>query len=271
MILEKITEWAKQNHNVIALIITGSQARKGADEFSDYDIEIIAKNPEEFAKTNDWFSKFGEVVVFLSFDEGQEYPTRLIIYEDGTKVDFTLADESRLNKMKDKLDDLYETGYKVLLDKTGVAKELPQPTKKTTRKLPSKDEYLKTVGEFWFEAFHIPKYLLREDLWVVKYRDWTMKEMLLRMLEWHALSRNRNADVWHIGSKMKDWLEPELWQELGEVFAHFDKQDSWNGLLAEIDLFRKVSKEVAGKLSFEYPEKTDKTISRYIQSYKNRF
>lgn len=271
MILERITEWAKQNHNVIALIMTGSRAIKKIDEFSDYDIEIIAKNPEEFTKTNEWFNKFGKVVVFLSFDEGQDYQTRLIIYEDGTKVDFTLADESRLNRLKEKLDDLYERGYKVLLDKTGITKELPQPTQKTTHKLPSKEEYLKTVSEFWFEAFHIPKYLLRKDLWIVKFRDWTMKEMLLRMLEWHALSKNLNADVWEIGNKMKDWLEPGLWEELNKVFAHFDKQDSWNALLAEINLFRKVSKEVANKLDFEYPEKMDKTISKYIQSHKSHF
>jgi len=271
MVLEKIIDWAKQNNNVIALIMTGSQAKKKVDEFSDYDIEIIAKNPEEFAKTNEWFNKFGKVVVFLPFDEGQDYPTRLIIYEDGAKVDFTLADESRLDRLKERLDDLYERGYKVLLDKTGITKELPQPTKKTTHKLPSKEEYLKTVSEFWFEAFHIPKYLLREDLWVVKFRDWTMKEMLLKMLEWCTLAKNPNTDVWHIGIKMKDWLEPELWQELNKIFAHFDKQDSWNGLLAEINLFRKVSKEVADKLGFEHPEKIDKTISKYIQSYKNRF
>lgn len=270
MILEEITDWATQNENVIALIATGSQARKQVDEFSDYDIEIIARNSKELTETNKWFSKFGKVVVFQSFDEGQDYPTRLVVYEDGTKVDFTLADESRINKMKNKLDDLYDRGYKVLLDKTGITKELPQPTKRAIHKLPSKEEYLETVSEFWFEASHIPKYLLREDLWVVKFRDWTMKELLLRMLEWYTLSKNPNSDVWHIGIKMKDWLEPEMWKELDTIFAHFDVQDSWSGLLAEIGLFRRVSRAVANKLGFEYPEEMDKTISEYILNQKNR-
>lgn len=31
-------------------------------------------------------------------------------------------------------------------------------------------------------------HLLREELWVVKARDWTMKVMLLQMLEWHAVA-----------------------------------------------------------------------------------
>jgi len=271
MSIEKITEWAKQNPNVIALVLTGSQAREQIDEFSDYDIEIISKNPEELKFSTDWFNNFGQVAVFLPFDEGQDYPSRLVVYKDGTKVDFTLADEGRLRSQKEKLDGLYDRGYKIILDKTGITKILPKPTGRASHGLPTKNEYLRAVNEFWFEASHIPKYLLREDLWVVKFRDWTMKEMLLRMLGWHTLSQSPNSDIWHIGSKMKEWLEPEVWKELNGIFSHFDRKDSWKGLLAELSLFRKVSKEVANNLGFEYPEETDKTISRYVQSYKNRF
>ena len=66
------------------------------------------------------------------------------------------------------------------------------------------------MEEFWFEAWHIPKYLKRNDLWVVKFRDWTMKQLLLRMLEWHAIATNGPAlDISHIGVHMKDWTRSD--------------------------------------------------------------
>jgi hypothetical protein len=39
---------------------------------------------------------------------------------------------------------------------------------------------------------HIPPYLARGELWVVKFRDGTMKRMLLRLVEWDALAPSRS-------------------------------------------------------------------------------
>lgn len=38
---------------------------------------------------------------------------------------------------------------------------------------------------------------------VVKFRDWTMKTDLLKMIEWHArATQGDQLDVWYIGTKM---------------------------------------------------------------------
>ncbi len=274
MILDDILEWSKQNNNILAVIITGSHSRddNSVDEFSDYDVELIAKDPQSLKDNNDWFHQFGNVIVFEAFDEGQEYPTRLVIYEDGLKVDFTLADEKRLSNMKiNGLNNLYQRGYRVLLDKQGIADGLPKPVGFPKKELPTEKEYLDVVNEFWFEADRIPKYLIREDLWIVKLRDWTMKEMLLKMLEWYTLSKDPSKDVWHIGNYMKDWIEPEIKDELSQLFSRFNVTESWHDLLATVTLFRRLSKTVAEKLNFKYPEKIDDNISERILSYKNRF
>lgn len=273
MNLEKILEWGKRNENIQAIILTGSHSRNDnkVDEFSDYDIELISKDFRKLADNNGWFHTFGEVIVFQAFNEGQEYPTRLVIYEDGLKIDFTLADEKRLTNMKSELNDLYNRGYKVLLDKENLASNLPKPAGSIRKQLPSENEYLDVVSEFWFEASHIPKYLIREDLWIVKLRDWTMKKMLLKMLEWRTISKDSTKDVWHLGNHSNDWIDPEIKTELQQLFSHFDKQDSWRDLLATIDLFRKLSKTVAENLNFKYPEKIDHNISQHILSYKSRF
>lgn len=273
MNLEKIVDWANQNDNILAVIMTGSHSRDDnkVDEFSDYDIELIAKDFRELADKNDWFHDFGDVIVFQAFDEGQEYPTRLVVYSDGLKVDFTLADEKRIINMKSGLNDLYQRGYKVLLDKQNLTNDLPKASGHIRKELPTEQEYLDAVNEFWFEASHIPKYLIRDELWIVKLRDWTMKQLLLKLLEWHAISLNPDQDVWHLGNHSNDWVDPEIKSELKKLFSHFEKQESWQDLLTTLDLFRRLSKSVAKNLKFQYPEKVDQKISEYILSYSNKF
>jgi len=54
------------------------------------------------------------------------------------------------------LDGLYERGYRVLLDKDGLAGGLPTPSKALPKhSLPARAEFTRTVTEFWFEAAHM--------------------------------------------------------------------------------------------------------------------
>ena len=105
-------------------------------------------------------------------------------------MDYTLAGVDRLSGDVRGLDPLYERGYEVLLDKQGVTQQLPPATEYLILAVPSEDEFAFTVEEFWFEATHMPRYLSRGDLWVVKFRDWTMKCDLLRILEWRAIAQS---------------------------------------------------------------------------------
>jgi aminoglycoside 6-adenylyltransferase len=276
-LLERIVEWAQSNSNVIALVITGSRARRqgeSVDEFSDFDLEIIAENPDQLATNDEWLRSFGPILVYLSLSEGQPFPTRLIFYEDGIKVDFRLCTRERISDMRgaNGLDDLYERGYRVLLDKDGITSGLPEAQGAfPTTKPPTQQEFSAVVNEFWFEAAHIPRYLLRGELWVVKTRDWTMKQLLLQMLEWHAITRQkRPVDVWHIGTHMKDWADEETWQELHAVYSHFDAPDSRTGLTAMTTLFRRLAKEVATAIGIEYPAGPDTSVSGYVAGFQHR-
>ena len=166
---------------------------------------------------------------------------RLTVFDGGQKVDFAVAPLEVLAEQveRGRLSAIYVRGYRVLLDKDGVAARLPRPRGRVTAPpLPDETAFRAVVDEFWFEASEIPKYLARDEPWVVKFRDWTMKT-LLRMLEWHAVAtRGADADVWHIGRHLRDWAAPEFVGRLGIVFGRFDRTDSWQALLATCDLFR---------------------------------
>jgi aminoglycoside 6-adenylyltransferase len=269
-LFELILAWAERDDNVRALILTGSSARDDGrnDEFSDLDLEVIARDPRPLRESDAWFEAFGEIWAMLRFDE-LRYPTRLLIYDGGSKADFTVAGVDRIEEMRDTLDQLYERGYRVLLDKDGVTDRLPVASGRfPVISAPTQPEYDFVVEEFWFEAMHLPRYLTRGDFWVAQFRGWTMKTDLLKMLEWRAVStQSEHVDVWHIGLHLDEWLDDQTYREVHNVFGHFDRDDQWRALLAICELFARVSRETAGALGLAYPESTERSIRSYIASF----
>ena len=127
------------------------------------------------------------------------------------------------------------------------------------------------MSEFWFEAAHMPTYLVRGELWVVKFRDWTMKEMLLRMLEWHSLAtRGPETDTWYIGTKLRRWVDTETWAEVQWVFSRFDRADAWRGLVAMMALFTRLTHETAAALGLDYPAESEQAVTTYVLDFEGQ-
>lgn len=266
--LQSVLGWARTTDAVLALIQTGSLARRDgpADEYSDLDIEIIGSDPDTLARDDDWLRRIGPLITVLRLDAGddQPWPTRLAIYQGGVKIDFTVAGIERLHRMagSEGLDDLYARGYRVLLDKAGIAASLPPPPYRfPVEPLPSQQEFQASVEEFWFEAFHVPRYLARGELWLVKQRDWTMKTLLLRMAQWHALAlHDGNVDVWHNGLRMDQWADRDTWQAMQRIFGRFDTADARRAFEATVRLYGRLGREVAERAGLEYPQACEDQI-----------
>jgi len=275
-LVSRLMTWAETDDNIRAVIQTGSSSRgpDQADRFSDRDIEIIARETAPLLADDAWIHDVGQVMVAEYLDNGPDDPhTRLVFFEGGRKIDFSIAGRSRLDEMTEtgQLNDLYERGYWVLLDKDGLAARLPDPTGAAPRKpLPSAADFAETVSVFWFEAAHLPTYLVRGELWVVKFRDWTMKELLLRMLEWHALAtRSPETDTWYFGTKMRRWVDDKTWAEVGQVFSRFDRADPWRGLVAMMTLFTRLTHETAAVLGLDYPVESERAVSAYVLGFED--
>lgn len=272
-ILNKIIKWAKLEDSVRGLIVEGSIAQDQGDNLSDIDISIFAKDIGPFVKDDSWLSKIANVWVYSAdkyYFGDVLIPTRLVVYEDGIKVDYSLWNIDIVDDLSKA--EYFDTGYKILLDKDNLLENFEKPSlKPKLSKKPTEEEFIHTVNEFWFEAYHVAKYLKREDLWLAKSRDWSIKEMLLKMMEWHTLAKNNwKTDVKWLGKHIKNWLEPEIYNRLNNIFGHFDSEDSWKSLITTIDLFRYLSKETSKLLSFTYPDDVDKNLTGFIDKlYKN--
>jgi aminoglycoside 6-adenylyltransferase len=181
--LEWLISWAEINKNIRGLILSGSKANPfdKTDFLSDYDIAVIGSGLD-FIENDNWLTDLKKywVCVHDKFElAGFEIPTRLVIFNDVLKVDFSFLPTEAITRFiaAKELPDGFNIGYKILLDKEGLLQSLPTPTGAGFEiDRPAETEYLRNQSEFWFEVYHVAKYLARNDLWAAKSRDWSAKK-----------------------------------------------------------------------------------------------
>jgi aminoglycoside 6-adenylyltransferase len=255
--LKHVLAWAEARNDVRLVLRTGSRARPNAlvDAFSDHDLELFVLDPSAFAKGKSWSDDIAPTVISWSTPVDEEnHTTRLALFEGGHKIDFQVFHTSRLTEMAaDGLDDDHERGYDVLLDKDQVADRLPPPSYTSTRNLvPAQGDLEDVATEFWWEAAQIPGDVVRGDLWVLKFRDWTMKEQLLTLMEWEAFGRHQGSqNVGYYGKGLRLWGNPTLYDQLPAIFTGFDETDSLRGLNASAELFMRLSRVVAAAFGLD--------------------
>lgn len=269
-----IISWANQEDAIRALILTGSRAGKqNPDSLADYDLSVFCDSYESYVNSDEWIASLGNVWVWipekLSFND-KTFPTRLVIYEEGVKVDFAFFTMDIFEDLcrKDPLPAEYDRGYKILLDKEGTTKTMAKPAFKGFKQSkPSEEEFLGIINEFWFEVHHVAKYLKREDLWSVKFRSGAIHDnYLLKMIRWNEQAKHDwNLETNPIGKRMQSWVDEKTWNALQGVFAHFDSKDGQQCLMNLMTLFRDLSLETANLIGYRYPQKLDKNISEFVE------
>ena len=99
-----------------------------------------------------------------------------------------------------------------------------------------------------------------------KIKENDLRILMLQMIEWHAKAlHGDDYDVWHGGRFLHEWADQKTLEELKSTFSLYEKADCLSGLLASIDLFRRLSVETADKLKLEYPVDTDYHITNWIR------
>ncbi len=268
---QKIISWGNSHFNIDVILLTGSLATQNkTDTLSDIDVAVFGTS-FNFINDDNWLSAIGKTWVCIHdqfYFEGIDIPTRLTIFEDGLKIDFSFHPIELLISLSNNkvLPDTYRNGYKVLLDKTGITDHLHHPDHKAfyIRK-PGIEAFEKNQNEFWFECYHVAKYLTRNDLWTAKVRDGDAKALILQMLEWRqGAKHNWILTAKTNGREMQNWLEQPLWNTLFNCYAGFDDESSWKALEETLHYYRLVAKEAASLLEFAYNNTLDNNMSAFI-------
>lgn len=267
-LLNNIIEWGKRQAAIRAMILTGSYGGgQPKDKLSDLDVAIFGDGLEAYVSDQAWMQELGEVWVWIPEKTPEGHPTRLVIFSRGRKADFSFLPMEVLEELVSQraLPQLYDQGFRVLVDKAGIAERLPPPRgRHHPMPKPTENDFVSVVREFWFEAWHVARHLYRQDLWHGKFRDWTTKGLLLKMIEWHARSRHDwNYDTRYLGVDMRRWLDGKTWQQLHQTFGRFDAEDSWQALEATTTLFSELAGEVARDLGYRYPQDVEDNVRSF--------
>ena len=276
-VLGKVVRWAENNPLVRAVILESSRAVEHAplDRFSDYDILLVVAETRPFSEDNEWQRFFGEPLTrFGDAKETLGFTTyfRLVFYQDHTKIDFAVWPVELLREVVERQEstDLLDWGYRVLLDKDGLAARLPAPMRTAhIPKKPTEREYLALIEEFWWEATYAAKNLWRDELVMARYNlDIVMRsELLLPMLEWRIeLDRDWSWKPGMAGRGLKRALPPDLWTAFERTYAGPGIPENWDALFATTALFRRVAREVGQALGYAYPEDMDRGVSAYLEA-----
>ena len=277
--LQKIIALGERDDSIRAMIMTSTRCDPNAplDVFSDYDIEIFTEDPDAFGKSDEWLESLGPVLVSLLLRQDWADPpyqgwSRLVVFEDGTKVDLQLNHLQRLKDFAESLPDHYDIGYTVLLDKDGLTASLKPPTYRAfIPNAPTEAEYHRVVNGFWWNSTYVSKYLWRGDMMAAKFMldHGLIQDGVRTMLEWSIeVDRGWNWRPGHYGKGIKKALDPGTYRELAEVYAGGDIEELWESFFRAAALFRKVAVRVGEALGYEYLHDLDRRVMIYHQTVR---
>lgn len=276
--LQNIINWGENNEDIRVVLLTSSLVNPLAlvDDLSDLDIEFVFENNEKYAENNLWLQNFGHPIAMIEEDDscfGGKHAMKMVLYEDGVKVDFKLYSKSKfINDINlTHLPEDWDIGYEVLLDKDGLTKDMKRPSYRVSIiKKPTEAQFQTLFKDFWWDTTYVSKCLKREDLFYAKFMFGEIRtNYLTPLIEFYIAS---NHD-WNIttnkhGRLFKQYLSPEIWTKIEATFSGSDIEENWNALFAMMDLVQDLGTQLCEMLKFNYPEKLEKDIRKYTTDLK---
>ena len=273
--LDIILTYAAGHDEIKVVGIEGSRIHPKItkDALQDYDITYIVTNMNTFIKDEEWLDIFGKRI-FMQKPEGMtlyepqlgNWFSYLMLLEDGNRIDLKIVPVEEI--------DLYlysESLIKILLDKDNMVGEIPMPSNETYLiKLPTPQHFEDCCNEFWWVSTYVAKGLCRKEfLYATDYLNQTLRTELYRMISWNVgIETDFSESIGKSQRFLEQRVSKELWDRIIDTYKMHSYEDLWQTLFLLQDLFREVSKEVAEKLEFPYPE-YDENITKYIKNLQH--
>src|SRR5262245_34505275 len=90
-IINKIMRWAQNEEPIKVMILQGSFAAGLGDRYSDYDLALFCSHFDLYVRDDEWLKSIAPVWINVpeKLHHGEHvFPTRLVIFSGGVKVDF---------------------------------------------------------------------------------------------------------------------------------------------------------------------------------------
>jgi aminoglycoside 6-adenylyltransferase len=279
-VLKRLVAWAETQPSVRALILTSSRARadETADELSDYDVIVAVVDADTFLRDGGYALAYARPLARWGDEHevlGLRTTFRGVVYEDGTKIDFTIWPAELLARVAEEetLPEDLDVGYRVLMDKDGHAASWKPPTYRAhVPPRPTPDAYRALVEEFWWTSTYVAKSLWRGEVVFAKVvLDYYMKlGVLRRFLEWRIeIEHGWNVRPGVLGRGLERLLPPDLVEALHGTYVGAGIDENWDALFATAELFRRVAIEVGDALGYEYPQEVDDGVTAHLHAVRD--
>ncbi|BAP30011.1 streptomycin adenylyltransferase superfamily [Chryseobacterium sp. StRB126] len=278
--LQQIIHWAENNPDIRTVLLTSSLVNPYApvDDFSDLDIELVFESRKSYEDHNEWIKLFGEPISMVEENDTAfdgKHAMKMVLYRDHIKVDFKLYQVSEFSEevKEETLPEDWDLGYKVLVDKDGLTKNLKAPTYQTIMiHQPTEKEFKQLLNDFWWDTTYVAKCLKRGDIFYAKFMSENIlrSDYLVPLIEWHIAGSDnwKNITTNKHGRLFKKYLSAELWSRVEATFSGSNIEENWAALFAFADLVHELGVALSEKLNFEYPFKHEKDIRNYLAEVK---
>ena len=276
---QRVVAWCEARRDIRAALVVGSRARDDhpADDWADLDVGIVCEKPARYLKDLGWLARIGTPLVASMDPSGV---TVHVLFEDGADGGFAfiplgtvktalrllpiamrfpgvaraLPGGKAILRSVEEAKEYYRRGSRIIIDKDGLGARMMAlfPATSVAAEPPSAEEFAGSVRQFWFAAVWMAKHLRRGELWrtLGESGEGQLRVLLLRMIEWRTRAdRGWDVDVWENGRFIEEWAAPETLAALRGVLSHYDEAYAWRSLDAAMDLFARLSQDVASRLN----------------------
>lgn len=275
--LETIIDWSKSNKDIRTALLTSSLVNPLApiDEHSDLDIELVFEDNAKYISSKDWINLLGNPIAMIeenesSFDD--KHAMKMVLYDDYIKVDFKLYSVPNFLEQVDQneLCEDWDIGYKVLIDKDGITKNMKEATHQVSIiKKPTEQKFKQLLNDFWWDTTYVAKCLARDEIFYAKFMAESniRTDYIIPLIEWHIANQHDwNITTNKYGRLFKKYLTSEIWEKIEQTFSGKNINENWNALFAMADLVSEIGTDLSEKLNYEYPFKLETDIRKYLNA-----
>ena len=267
---DRVHAWAAAHPDIQAAVAFGSTERadRPADAWSDVDLLFVV------ADAGPWFADLSWVDAIAPSWVRLVTPAPIpgidvvqVVFAGGYDADLIPVDARGLAALADPdvAAEVFGHGARVVFDRAGVAPPIPTTTRPAVT-LPDAAAFDQVVSTWLFQLVWATKRLRRGELWRAHDDiDDYLRDRLLTMLEWHALTRGV-SEVFPDARRLERWLPADVAADLPETFARYDPASIAEALRRSHALFRRMALEVAERVGFAYPVDADAAIAAWMEA-----
>jgi aminoglycoside 6-adenylyltransferase len=277
--LDLILRVAEEDERIRAVYMNGSRTNPNVpkDIFQDYDIVYVVTETASFIEDENWISIFGDILMLqepdkmdkqigmeMDFEQSYGY---LMLFTDGNRMDLRIGTQDSMISayVSDKL-------TVPLLDKDNILPNIPLPTDIDYRvKKPSEAMFESCTNNFWWCLQNVAKGIWRDELPYAKWMfEYTTRASLDQMVSWWiGTNQDFQVSTGKMGKYFKNYLPQTYWEMYKETYSGSDYNQFWDSIFVTCELFRALSKDVAGSLDFTYPYRDDENMTKYLMHVRN--